>query len=197
MARTPGGTPAHCHCMPAHGIGVLPSRLLLQNDPADTATGAGRWRAGASAEAASPESTELCCARSRATAILRRAALAGVGAAPRLLRHAPACQPVGEAGLAVEWCGGGPCGDASGRNIASFAMVLAAPGFLLNAPACLPVCESGGAVVRVSWRRRLGRIAVADVVIGAAPCLFVGSPLRPCVHCAIEGVDWSRCRRPH
>merc|ERR1712238_486837 len=147
MARTPGGTPAHCRCMPAHGTGVLlPSRKSLRNDPAGTATGAGRWRAGASAEAASPESTELCCARSRATAILSRA---------------------------------------------TFAVVLAAPGLLRSAPACLPIFESGGAIVRVSWRRRLGRIAIADVVIGAAPRPLVGSPHHPQVHCAVEGVDWS------
>merc|ERR1712050_292677 len=124
-------------CLPMQSESYL-AASRFRNDPAVTATGAGRWRAGASAEATSPESTKLCCARSRATAILLRAALAGIGAAPGLLRHAPARHQIGEAGLAVERRGGGPRGDTSGRNITTFAMVLAAPLLLLNAPACLP-----------------------------------------------------------
>merc|ERR1740121_977180 len=169
--------------MPAHGVGVLPSRWSLRNDPAGTATGA---EDGAPAPAPKhPQSRKNYAASAHAQPPLC------VGQPlPALVQHHAFFATLQPATQLAK-----PASQSNGAEVVpAVTQPVAAPLLLRNAPACLPVFESSGAIVWVSWRRRLGRIAVTDVVIGAAPRLLVGSPHHPQVHCAIEGVDWSRCR---
>merc|ERR1712151_1129473 len=85
----------HASALPLHTYPMESESYLaaLRERPSGYSYRRRRWRAGASAEAKTPESTKIC---SRATTILLRAALAGIGATPGLLCHTPARHPVGE-----------------------------------------------------------------------------------------------------
>jgi len=159
--------------------------------------------APAPAPGAVPATCSLC-----APAGLRWAALAGIGAAPCLLRDGPSGNPIREASIAIVGRRSGSDGGTSTRARAALPVVGAAPLLFRHRPTCLPIRKSISAIVRISWprwqgglhrrqeghdghrRRRCGR--ATDMVDAAAPLLFVCGPSVLRIHCAIEWVHWAR-----
>jgi len=83
------------------------------------------------------------------------AALAGMCAAPTLLRNAPASHPVCESSIAiVGWTCGANWSASTSLIGATLAMNPAAPFFLGHTPTSLPISKPIGTIVRVGRRRR-------------------------------------------
>merc|ERR1711976_306185 len=143
---------------------------------------AGRWHSCASV--AKPSSHLQTSSRknfwhlqcSRASARCWRATLAGIPAAPILLRSAPTCHPIGKTSVAIVRCACGSNWCASiALSWATLAMNTAAPLLLANRPAHQPILEAIGAIVRVCWRRRHGNLTT-EMVMLAAPVLLDRRP---------------------
>ena len=177
--------------MPA--LSALLDEPLLSHMCTTTPVVARRWHQEMPAYHSSALRTQRMAALNT-TAALLLAALASIRAAPLLLRHRPASDPVREARIAVirSRSGGGLGHAAVALARAALAMVRAAPCLLLDGPAQLPIREAISAVVRVGWGRRRG-LLTADVMIGAAPRLLRRHPAGVLPDCAIEGI--SRRRR--
>jgi len=140
------------------------------------------------------------------------AALASIPAAPILLWCTPSGHPVGEACVAVVGGRSGAGRSAAGAlSRATLSMHPAAPLLLAHRPSHHPIGEAVGTIVWVGrrswhdgcwqwhWHRRGDWLRASNVVDPAAPRPLVGLPHVRCVHCAIEGVDWTdrprrRCR---
>lgn len=141
------------------------------------------------------------------------AALASIPAAPILLWRTPSGHPIGEACVAIVGSRSGGCGrSATGAlSWAALSMHPAAPLFLAHRPSHNPIGEAVGTVVWVGrrswddgrrqwhWHWRGDWLGASNVVNPAAPTPLICLPDVRCVHCAVEGVDWTdrprrRCR---
>jgi len=145
------------------------------------------------------------------------ATLASVPAAPLLLWRTPSRHPIGKACVAIVGRAGSTDRSASSTLLlagAALSMHPAAPFFLAHRPSHHPIGEAVSTIVWVGrrsyrhrhwcwhwhwWHWRGNWLRASNVVDPAAPRPLVRLPHARCVHCTIEGVDWTdrprrRCR---
>jgi len=176
--------------------------MLLRVSPED----------GASASAPRVHRSLSLTGLSSATSSCWWAALASIPAAPILLWCTPSGHPVGEACVAIVGGRSGAGRSATGAlSWAALSMHPAAPLFLAHRPSHHPIGEAVGTIVWIGrrswhdgrrqwhWHWRGDWLRASNVVDPAAPRPLVRLPHVRCVHCTIEGVDWTdrprrRCR---